>query len=254
MLRALVVLLLLVNAALYFWLHDNAQALQADREPQRLNHQVTPDAVQVLPDLPAASAPRRAASAASAASASAAVASGPEASVAAVAVAPQAASTAGLARPVAATLACSETPPLNDAEFATLKTTLGKAGLPDSAIGERRQTKGGAWIVYLGKFADAQARQEKLGELRKLDLKAEPVNSPVALAPGLSLGQFSSQADATARLAEVSKRGVRTARVAVLDAPIVLRHLQVRAADASWRRATIGQRFDSCPADVPSNT
>ncbi|MFL6629392.1 MAG: hypothetical protein ACJ8G1_23330, partial [Vitreoscilla sp.] len=66
MLRALVVLLLLVNAGLYFWLHDNAQALQADREPQRLNQQVTPDAVQVLPDLPAASAPARAASAASA--------------------------------------------------------------------------------------------------------------------------------------------------------------------------------------------
>jgi len=250
MLRALVVLLLLVNAALYFWLHDNAQALQADREPQRLNQQVTPDAVQVLPDLPAASAPARAASAASA---NAAAASAPEATVAVVA-APLAASTAGHARPVAATLACSETPPLNDAEFATLKTTLGKAGLPDSAIGERRQTKGGAWIVYLGKFADADARQDKLGELRKLDLKPDPVNSPVALAPGLSLGQFTSQGDAAARLAEVSKRGVHTARVAVLDAPIVLRHLQVRAADASWRRATIGQRFDSCPADLPSNT
>ncbi|MFL6682127.1 MAG: hypothetical protein ACJ8IK_27560, partial [Burkholderiaceae bacterium] len=236
---------------LYFWLHDNAQALQADREPQRLNQQVTPDAVQVLPDLPAASAPARAASAASA---SAAAASGPEATVAVVAAAPLPASSVGHARPVAATLACSETPPLNDAEFATLKTTLGKAGLPESAIGERRQTKGGAWIVYLGKFADADARQDKLGELRKLDLKAEPVNSPVALAPGLSLGQFTSQGDAAARLAEVSKRGVHTARVAVLDAPIVLRHLQVRAADASWRRATIGQRFDSCPADVPSNT
>ncbi|MFL6626464.1 MAG: hypothetical protein ACJ8G1_08485, partial [Vitreoscilla sp.] len=174
--------------------------------------------------------------------------------VAVVAAAPLPASSVGHARPVAATLACSETPPLNDAEFATLKTTLGKAGLPESAIGERRQTKGGAWIVYLGKFADADARQDKLGELRKLDLKAEPVNSPVALAPGLSLGQFTSQGDAAARLAEVSKRGVHTARVAVLDAPIVLRHLQVRAADASWRRATIGQRFDSCPADVPSNT
>ena len=66
--------------------------------------------------------------------------------------------------------------------------------------------------------------------------------------------QFTSQGDAAARLAEVTRRGVHTARVAVLDAPIVLRHLQVRAADAAWRRATIGQRFDSCPADAPSNT
>ncbi|MBW8757622.1 MAG: hypothetical protein JF586_08435 [Burkholderiales bacterium] len=247
MLRALVVLFLLVNAVLYWWLHDNSTALQSDREPQRLDHQVTPDAVQVLPDLPAASAPRRAASAASAGSVSASAADTP------VADAP-AASAAGLARAVGATLACSETPPLNDAEFASLKTALGKAGLSDAAIGERRQTKGGAWIVYLGKFADADARQEKVAELRKLDLKADPVNSPVALAPGLSLGQFTSQADAAKKLDELGKRGVHSARVAVLDAPIVLRHLQVHAPDASWRRAAVGQRFDSCPADAPSNT
>jgi hypothetical protein len=246
MLRALVLLFLLVNAGLYWWLHDNDQALQADREPQRLNHQVTPDAVQVLPDLPAASAPRRAASANSAA------ASAPDAVVAAAV--PPTASAAALARPVGTSLACSETPPLNDSEFAALKTALGKAGLSDAAIGERRQTKGGAWIVYLGKFADADARQDKASELRKLDLKADPVNSPVALAPGLSLGQFGSQGDATARLGELTKRGVHGARVAVLDPPIVLRHLQVHAADSAWRRATIGQRFDSCPLDAPSNT
>jgi hypothetical protein len=248
MLRGLVVLFLLVNAVLYWWLHDNATALQSDREPQRLNHQVSPEAVQVLPDLPAASAPRRGASAA-AASVSA---SAPDA-VLADATSP-APSAAAPARPVAATLACSETPPLNDAEFATLKTALGKAGLADAAIGERRQTKGGAWIVYLGRFADADARQAKAAELRKLDLKPEPVNSPVALAPGLSLGTFSSQADAAKRLEELGKHGVHNARVAVLDAPIVLRHLQVHAADTAWRRAAIGQRFDSCPAEAASNT
>jgi len=64
MLRALVLLFLLVNAALYFWLHSDTQALQPDREPQRLDHQVSPDAVRVLPDLPAASS-RGASSAAS---------------------------------------------------------------------------------------------------------------------------------------------------------------------------------------------
>jgi hypothetical protein len=250
MLRGLVLLFLLVNIGLYWWLNDNAQALQSDREPQRLNHQVTPEAVEVLPDLPAASAPRRAASATSAA---AATASAPEAAVVVTTTAP-AASVASPARPVAATLACSETPPLNDTEFTTLKTALGKAGLPDSAIGERRQNKGGAWIVYLGKFADTDARQDKASELRKLDLKADPVNSPVALAPGLSLGTFTSPGEAATRLAELTKRGVHGARVAILDAPIVLRHLQVHASDTTWRRATIGQRFDACPVDAASNT
>ena len=95
MLRGLVVLFLLVNAVLYWWLHDNATALQSDREPQRLNHQVMPDAVQVLPDLPAASAPRRAASAASAGSVSASAADAVVADAAA-----HGASAAGLARPV----------------------------------------------------------------------------------------------------------------------------------------------------------
>jgi len=64
MLRALVLLFLLVNAGLYFWLHSDTQALQPDREPQRLNRQVAPEAVRVLPDLPA-SAPRGAGGASS---------------------------------------------------------------------------------------------------------------------------------------------------------------------------------------------
>lgn len=58
MLRALVLLFLMVNAALYYWLQSDAQALQSDREPQRLGHQVSPDAIQVLPDLADASSAR----------------------------------------------------------------------------------------------------------------------------------------------------------------------------------------------------
>ena len=52
MLRALVLLLVLVNAGRWFWLQGNRQVLQSDREPQRLQRQVAPDAIQVLPDLP----------------------------------------------------------------------------------------------------------------------------------------------------------------------------------------------------------
>jgi hypothetical protein len=69
MLRALVLLFVLVDVGLYFWLHSDPQALQPDREPQRLGHQVSPDAVRVLPDLPA-SGPHGATPAASAASSS----------------------------------------------------------------------------------------------------------------------------------------------------------------------------------------
>jgi len=71
MLRALVLLFVMINAALYFWLQSDPNALQAEREPQRLGRQVSPDAIRVLPDLPASGA-RAASTPVSAASASAA--------------------------------------------------------------------------------------------------------------------------------------------------------------------------------------
>jgi hypothetical protein len=59
MLRSLVVLFLGVNVALFFWIRANPTWGEADREPQRLQRQVSPASIQVLPDLPvsAASAP-----------------------------------------------------------------------------------------------------------------------------------------------------------------------------------------------------
>ena len=251
MLRALVLLFLLVNAGLWYWLQSDTQALQADREPQRLNHQVSPDAVQVLPDLPASGAQRASApvSVASAAASEAAVADAGSASTIGVAAS---AALAMLHTTGGPDSSCLETQALNDAEFAALKAALNKAGLADDAIGERRQSKGGAWIVYLGRFNDQEAWQQKAAELRKLDVKFDRVNAPTALAPGLSLGQFESQADAARRLGEVEKHGVRGARVTVLEAPIVVRHLQVHASDNAWRRAAVGQRFDTCPANPPT--
>ena len=251
MLRALVLLFLLVNAGLWYWLQSDGQALQSDREPQRLNHQVSPDAVQVLPDLPASGAQRASApvSAASTPASDAGVADAGSANTIGVAASE---ALAMLHKAGSTDVTCLETQALNDAEFATLKASLSKAGLPDDAIGERRQSKGGAWIVYLGRFNDSDAWQQKAAELRKLDVKFDRVNAPIALAPGLSLGQFDNQADATKRLGDAEKHGVHGARVAVLEAPIVVRHLQVHANDTAWRRAAVGQRFDSCPANPPT--
>ena len=247
MLRALVLLFLMLNAGLYYWLQSDPQALQSDREPQRLGHQVSPDAVQVLPDLPA-SGVRGAASAASAVSLAA---SGVDLATDAAA----SAATLALAHKTSDTDAdCSETPPLDDAQFTTLKAALAKAGVPSDAIAERRQPQGGAWIVYLGRFADSQTWQQKADELKKLDVKFDRVNTPTTLAPGLSLGQFANAAEAGRRLDELTKHGVHGARVVVLAAPAMQRHLQVRATDPAWRHAAGAQRFNACPLDAPSST
>ncbi len=257
MLRALVLLMLLLNAALYWWLQSDAQALQSDREPQRLGHQVAPDAIQVLPDLPAASAARGAAPASAPASASAStaasVASGID-TAATAASAPASTATLALARKTSDLVAdCAETQALDDTQFAALKAALAKAGVPASAISERRQAQGGTWIVYLGRFADSQSWQQQADALKKLDVKFDRVNAPTALAPGLSLGQFASQAEAAKKLDDLSRQGVHAAKVVTLTAPTFLRHLQLRAADPAWRRAAGTQHFNSCPADPPSN-
>jgi hypothetical protein len=243
MLRAFVLLFALINAGLYFWLHSDPQALQADREPQRLGRQVSPDAVQVLPDVPA-SAAHGAASAASTISR----ADG-DATLAGATAVPATLTSSAKAGPD-----CAETPALDDIQIASLKAALAKAGVPSDAIAERRQPQGGAWIVYLGRYADAQTWQQKADELRKLDVKFERVNNPGTLAPGLSLGQFGSAADAGRKLDAVTKQGVHGARVVVLTAPIFQRHLQVRAADPAWHHAIGAQRFDSCPLDTPAST
>jgi hypothetical protein len=248
MLRALVLLFVLLNAALYFWLQSDSQTLQSDREPQRLGRQVAPDAVQVLPDLPAASGAKGSASAAAPVSLAASGA------VVALAGTPGA-SAATLARKTSETdVDCSETAGLDDAQFAALKAALTKGGVSADAIAERRESKGGAWIVYLGRFADAQAWQQKADELKKLDVKFDRVNAPASLAPGLSLGQFANQADATKKLDAATKTGVHSARVVTLTPPTVVRHLQVRAVDPAWHHAAGAQRFNSCPLDAPSNT
>jgi hypothetical protein len=47
---------------------------------------------------------------------------------------------------------------------------------------------------------------------------------------------------------------VHGARVVVLTAPVIQRHLQVRATDPAWRHAAGAQRFNTCALDASSNT
>ena len=54
MLRALVLLFLMLNAALFFWIRSPTRRRETDREPQRLQREVSPASIKVLPDLPAA--------------------------------------------------------------------------------------------------------------------------------------------------------------------------------------------------------
>jgi len=226
------VLFALLNVALYLWIGSDAHPLQSEREPQRLERQVRPESIQVLPDLPngangASGTPP--AEPASAASADA---------------------QAGALRQAAAELACNETDPLTPTQWTTLNQTLLRAGVPASAIAERRlPSQGGRWMVYMGRYADEQQWQHKADELKRLNIRFERVSAPPGLDPGLSLGSFASAENAGARLDELGRHGVHTARVVESAAAPPLRRLQLRVAlaDTGWRAAAGNQRFSACP-------
>jgi len=235
MLRGLVVLFALLNVALYFWIGSDAHPLQSEREPQRLERQVKPESIQVLPDLPTGAgggaAPAQPASAASADA------------------------QAGALRETTVELACNETDPLTPAQWTTLHQSLVRAGVPASAITERRQPSPGRWMVYMGRYADEPQWQHKADELKRLNIRFERVSAPPGLDPGLSLGSFATAEEAGARLDELGRHGVHTARVVESPPPPPLRRLQLRVAlaDTRWRAAAGNQRFSAClPASSAS--
>jgi hypothetical protein len=70
----------------------------------------------------------------------------------------------------------------------------------------------GRWMIYMGRFADADVLAKKRIELRIRKVTVDRTNNP-ELEPGLSLGRFSSEDAAERVLANLNNRGVRTARV-----------------------------------------
>jgi hypothetical protein len=90
------------------------------------------------------------------------------------------------------------------------------------------------WIVYMGKFGNVQAKAAKRAEVAALKLKIEELQN-TDLEPGFSLGAFASQRDAETALLELSKRGVRTAKVVLERPSSKLSNLKLPAVDEALR-------------------
>lgn len=106
---------------------------------------------------------------------------------------------------------CLQSAVLDSARAAALRNVL-ETSLPAQAWALEEVSLPARWIVYMGKYANAAELAKKRAQLANLRLTFEPLTNP-ALAPGLSLGAFASQAQADAALEELTLRGVRTARV-----------------------------------------
>jgi len=222
MLRTLALMLLLGNALLLAaltGLFDGAGAL-GEREPARLQSQQQPALVRIL-------GPQAASAALAAASAQAAAASSAQA------------------------LACLEAGPFSAADAAAAERTLSEAGLAPGAWQAQRQDDSGAFMVYMGRYADRETLQRKLGELKRLKLDGEDLRGVPELQPGIGLGRFDSQASADTALAQLAQRGLRSARVITLRQAQSQTVLRVPAADAPTRARLAGLQMPSGPGFVP---
>ena len=224
MLRALVLGLLLANAAYFAWTQGWLMALGLapvqQAEPQRLTQQIKPEAMRLLatanPANPAAPA---------AVVAPVAAASGPAA--AAPATLPASANVAS-----AATAGeCLQAGLFSDVQVTALRPRL-QSTLPDGSWAFSPVVEPGRWIIYMGRYANEEMVAKKRSELRARGVKFEPVQNP-GLNPGLSLGHFDNKPDADRALAKDAERGVRTARVIQERPEVRGQRLTLPAADAA---------------------
>jgi hypothetical protein len=175
MLRLVVLILALANAAYFAWsqglLASWGIAPTQQSEPQRVEQQIKPQALRVLP--------------------------GDEARRVELAAAVK-------------TAECLQAGPFEDAQLPALKQVLD--AWPTNAWSLEPASEPPRWIIYMGKYAGVESVSRKKAELRQMGISFEPLSNP-ALEPGLSLGGFASQQDATAQMEVLAQRGVHTAKV-----------------------------------------
>lgn len=127
---------------------------------------------------------------------------------------------------------CLQAGVFDDRQSELLRQAL--AGLPAGSWVLEPGTEPDRWIVYMGKYPNTDAVNKKLGELRGLNIRFEPLVNP-ALAPGLSLGGYATQAEADAALEQLVSRGVRTARVLQERAGVPGQWLRLPQVDAALK-------------------
>jgi cell division septation protein DedD len=105
---------------------------------------------------------------------------------------------------------CLQAAPLDDAATEAVRRVL--ASWPAASWTLEPLAEAGRWIVYMGKYANAENVERKKAQLRQIGVAFEPLSAP-DLEPGLSLGGFASEAEANQQLERLAARGVRTAHV-----------------------------------------
>ncbi len=217
MMRLLVLVLLLANGAYFAWSHDYLRAYglgpAVPNEPQRLAQQVKPEAIVLL-------SPQELAAV--------------EARIKADALPKE----------------CLQAGPWDEAQAALVRKAL--AAWPADSWRLDVVQEPARWIVYMGQFANRNVQARKQAELARMRIDATPVSAQ-ALQPGLTLGHAESEGAAQAQLANLEKKGIRTAKV-VMERDAVDRYQlrlpavteAVRSALPELKSAMAGRTFKPC--------
>jgi hypothetical protein len=256
MLRALVVILMLVNLAFYGWTQGWLTDVlglspDGDREPQRLGAQVDPTALRVLP-------PRT--TLAAGPSASAATVPPPAHQVPAPEASdpPPAASAAedmATARPpqTPAPPICLEAGPFTPAEWRIAETAL-RNTLGEGPWQLTTREKPGNWMVYVGPYKSRIVMDKRAEQLRKMEIAFEEASDlPDEYLPGFLFGRHGVEADARALQARLTAQKVKYVRVVALVKPTTLHTVRIQKADAdiqdrvaALKPRLSGHLFDPC--------
>ncbi|MDO5625419.1 MAG: SPOR domain-containing protein [Pseudomonadota bacterium] len=238
MIGRLVILLLAANLAWLAWsqgwLYGVGLGPQAQAEPERLQRQVNPDNLHVQP---LHAAERDAAPSAPTPQPAARNEPAPVPAPAIVAEAPAAPPEPPVAPP--APTACLQAGVFDERQATQLRQAA--AQLPAGSWRLDEVQLPGRWMVYVGKLPDAAAVAAKRAEMRALGVDTDRPGP--ALEPGLSLGRFSTEDAAQRGLADLTRKGVKTARVVQerRDTPAYM--LRLPKADPALRqRATTSLR------------
>jgi hypothetical protein len=210
MLRFFVILLLLANGAYFAWSRGYVAVLGlapvSQSEPSRMQAQIKPDALRLLGSNEA----RRM-------------------EVAAAAPPPAA------PKPPE----CLQSTMLNDKLAQAVRSAA--QALPTGSWTLDSAEEPARWIVYMGKYTAPDVLAKKKSELRQLGVDYEPLQIS-SLEPGISLGGHSTQAQATRELADLNKRGVRTAKVVQEKPAVKGQVLRLPAVDDALRGQLDGVR------------
>ncbi|PUA98017.1 hypothetical protein C8C99_2883 [Acidovorax sp. 107] len=199
MLRLAVIALLLANAGYYAWsqglLRPLGYAPQEQSEPQRMNQQIKPETLQILKVNPSKTSSAGPSTTPTPPSLATAANDSPPSS-------PSPSAPADAAE-------CLQAGVFDDRQAEALRTAA--AGLPQGSWVLEPTPVPGRWMVYMGRFDDAETLDRKRAELRARKVDHDRAGGTLEL--GLSLGRFASKEAAERELTNLGNKGVRTARV-----------------------------------------